>query len=44
MNEWFEHVGYSIDRDALRRAFPDVPWLSFRTWSEGQDWKTKLAG
>ncbi len=38
MYEWFEHTGYSIDRDALRRTFPDVPWLSFRAWAEAQDW------
>jgi uncharacterized protein YbjT (DUF2867 family) len=44
MHEWFEHTGYSIDRDALRRTFPDVPWLSFRAWAEGQDWASMLAG
>jgi uncharacterized protein YbjT (DUF2867 family) len=43
MYEWFEHTGYSIDRDALRRTFPDVPWLSFRAWAEGQDWASMLA-
>ena len=40
MYEWFERTGYSIDRDALRRTFPDVPWLSFPAWAEGQDWGT----
>ena len=44
MYEWFEHTGYSIDRDALRRTFPDVPWLSFRAWAEGQNWASMLAG
>jgi len=44
MYEWFEHTGYSIDRDALRRIFPDVPWLSFRAWAEGQNWASMLAG
>jgi len=44
MYEWFEHTGYTIDRDALRRAFPDLPWLSFKTWAEGQNWTGLLAG
>jgi len=43
MYEWFEHTGYSIDRDALRRTFPEVPWLSFRSWAEGQNWASMLA-
>ena len=43
MYEWFQHTGYSIDRDALRRTFPDVPWLSFRAWAEGQNWASMLA-
>jgi len=43
MYEWFEHTGYSIDREALRRTFPDVPWLSFRAWAEGQNWASMLA-
>src|SRR5262249_43284282 len=29
MYEWFDTTGYSADRAALRRDFPDVPWLSF---------------
>jgi uncharacterized protein YbjT (DUF2867 family) len=44
MYEWFERTGYSIDRQALRRAFPDVPWLSFKAWAEQQDWPARLAG
>ena len=43
MYEWFEHTGFSIDRAALRRAFPDVPWLSFKAWAEQQDW-TPIVG
>jgi uncharacterized protein YbjT (DUF2867 family) len=43
MYEWFDRVGYSIDREALRRAFPDVPWLSFRAWAERQDWSSRLS-
>jgi uncharacterized protein YbjT (DUF2867 family) len=43
MYEWFEHTGYSIDREALRRTFPDVPWLSFRAWAERQNWASLLS-
>lgn len=44
MYEWFERTGYSADRAALRRDFPEVPWLSFEAWARAQDWKTLLAG
>jgi uncharacterized protein YbjT (DUF2867 family) len=44
MYEWFEKTGYSADRAALRRDFPEVPWLSFEAWARTQDWKTLLAG
>jgi uncharacterized protein YbjT (DUF2867 family) len=42
MYEWFEHTGYAIDRDALRGAFPDVAWTSFKTWAAGQDWASSM--
>ena len=44
MYEWFEKTGYSADRAALRRDFPEVPWLSFESWARAQDWKKLLAG
>jgi uncharacterized protein YbjT (DUF2867 family) len=44
MYEWFETTGYSADRAALRRDFPEVPWLSFEVWAGAQDWKKLLAG
>jgi uncharacterized protein YbjT (DUF2867 family) len=44
MYEWFETTGYSADRAALRRDFPEVPWLSFEAWARAQDWKKLLAG
>jgi uncharacterized protein YbjT (DUF2867 family) len=40
MFEWFDGVGYSADIEALRREFPDVPWLSFEDWAFKQDWST----
>jgi uncharacterized protein YbjT (DUF2867 family) len=44
MYEWFETTGYTVDREALRRDFPEVPWLSFEAWARAQDWKALLAG
>jgi uncharacterized protein YbjT (DUF2867 family) len=44
MFEWFETTGYSADRAALRRDFPEVPWLPFEAWARAQDWKQLLAG
>ena len=29
---------------ALRRDFPEVPWLPFEAWARAQDWKKLLAG
>jgi uncharacterized protein YbjT (DUF2867 family) len=43
MFEWFESTGYSVDRTALRRDFPEVPWRSFESWARSQDWKVLLA-
>lgn len=38
MFEWFDRVGYSANTETLRRAFPEVPWLSFEDWTSKQDW------
>ena len=38
MMTWFDRVGYSADIPALRRAYPEVGWLTFEEWARGQDW------
>jgi uncharacterized protein YbjT (DUF2867 family) len=38
MYEWFERVGYTVDREALRREFPDVAFHDFESWAKAQDW------
>ena len=43
MYEWFERVGYAIDRTALRAAFPTVHWHSFEDWAREQPWREILA-
>ena len=43
MYEWFERVGYAIDRAALRAAFPSVRWHSFEDWAREQPWREILA-
>ena len=42
MYEWFDRVGYTVDRAALRRDFPDVAFHDFESWAKGQDWKATL--
>jgi uncharacterized protein YbjT (DUF2867 family) len=42
MYEWFDRVGYTIDRAALRREFPDVTLHDFESWAKAQDWNTLL--
>jgi uncharacterized protein YbjT (DUF2867 family) len=42
MFEWFERVGYTVDRPALRRAFPDVTFHDFDSWAKAQDWNALL--
>jgi uncharacterized protein YbjT (DUF2867 family) len=44
MYEWFEKVGYSIDRAALARDFPGVRWTSFESWARGFDWRAFFGG
>jgi uncharacterized protein YbjT (DUF2867 family) len=38
MYEWFERVGFAVDRPALRREFPDVTFQDFESWAKTQDW------
>ena len=38
MYEWFDRVGYKVNRAALRREFPDVAFHDFESWAKTQDW------
>ena len=38
MYDWFDHVGYSADISALRKAYPDINWETFEQWASNQDW------
>ena len=42
MYEWFDRVGFAVDRAALRREFPDVVFHDFESWAKTQDWKALL--
>jgi uncharacterized protein YbjT (DUF2867 family) len=42
MYEWFDRVGYTVNRPALRREFPDVAFHDFESWAKAQDWNTLL--
>jgi uncharacterized protein YbjT (DUF2867 family) len=42
MYEWFDRVGYTVDRAALRREFPDIALHDFESWAKAQDWDTLL--
>src|SRR5258706_910269 len=42
MYEWFDRVGYTVDRAALHREFPDVAFHDFESWAKTQDWKALL--
>jgi uncharacterized protein YbjT (DUF2867 family) len=42
MYEWFERVGYTVDRAALHREFPDVAFHDFESWAAAQDWNALL--
>ena len=42
MYEWFDRVGFTVDRAALRREFPDVAFHDFESWAKAQDWNTLL--
>jgi len=44
MYEWFDRVGFAVDRTALRREFPDVAFHDFETWAKTQDWNALLQG
>jgi uncharacterized protein YbjT (DUF2867 family) len=42
MYEWMDRVGYTVDRAALRREFPDVAFHDFESWAKTQDWNAFL--
>jgi len=44
MYEWFDRVGFTVDRPALRREFPDVAFHDFESWAKAQDPNTLLQG
>ena len=42
MYEWFDRVGFAVDRAGLRREFPDVAFHDFEAWAKTQDWNALL--
>jgi uncharacterized protein YbjT (DUF2867 family) len=42
MYEWFDRVGFAVDRAALHREFPDVAFHDFESWARTQDWNALL--
>jgi uncharacterized protein YbjT (DUF2867 family) len=44
MYEWFDRVGYTVDRAALRLEFPDIAFHDFESWAKTQDWGALLEG
>jgi uncharacterized protein YbjT (DUF2867 family) len=42
MYEWMDRVGYTVDRAALHREFPDVAFHDFESWAKTQDWTALL--
>jgi uncharacterized protein YbjT (DUF2867 family) len=42
MYEWSDRVGYTADRAALHREFPDVAFHDFESWAKTQDWNALL--
>ena len=43
MYDWFDRVGFTVDRAALRREFPDVAFHAFESWARTQDWNALLS-
>ena len=42
MYEWFDRVGFAVDRAALRHEFPDVAFHDFESWAKTRDWNALL--
>src|SRR5258705_316788 len=43
MYEWFDRVGFAVDRAGLRREFPNVNFHNFESWAKMQDWNALLS-
>ena len=43
MYEWFDRVGFTVDRAALRREFPDVAFHDIESCAKTQDWNALLS-
>jgi len=43
MYDWLDRVGYTVDRAALRREFPNVAFHDFESWAKTQDWNALLS-
>src|SRR4029077_17207513 len=42
MYEWFDRVGFAVDRAAPRREFPDAAFHDFESWAKTRDWNALL--
>jgi uncharacterized protein YbjT (DUF2867 family) len=42
MIDWILRVGYSVDIPSLHSQFPEVPWHTFESWVNEQDWEILL--
>ena len=43
MYEWFDRVGFAVDRAALPGEFPDVAFRDFESWAKKQNWSALLS-
>src|ERR1700686_615922 len=43
MYEWFDRVGFAVDRVAVRREVADVAFHDFESWAKTQDWNALLS-
>jgi uncharacterized protein YbjT (DUF2867 family) len=43
MYGWFDRVGFTVDRPALHREFPDVAFHDFESWARTQVWNALLS-
>jgi uncharacterized protein YbjT (DUF2867 family) len=42
MYEWYEKIGTGIDIPRLHQEYPKVNWLTFKNWTENQNWNEFL--
>jgi uncharacterized protein YbjT (DUF2867 family) len=43
MYEWFDRVGFAVERATLQREFPDVAFHDFESWAKTRDWNALLS-